>query len=571
MTTPSALSNHSVVQRFSESSQRHLGVSPRRAQINAAFALLESSITEMATGEGKTLAIALGAALFANQNKSVLVATANNYLAARDAAWMRPVLQSLSIAVSAVPPSDLSKWSTRAAHYESKITYGTLRDFGFDYLRCCIEQRSSKVKMPRFPFDVLIVDEADSVLIDEARTPLVISEPDHQIDYATESCFRWSACMANSLQVDDDYKPVAGESVALTDNGHRKVIHSEMPSEMDCLSTTEIVHSVERALWVRDSIRSGQHYIVRGDQVCLVDEFTGRASRERAMGSGIQQAIQALEGISITPSSQPIARITVQDFVSMFGRTSGITATAAEDAEEFRQVYGLEVKTFQPFRPNQLHQLPSMLCSNEAERWQLILDETESAILGGRAVLIGTRTVTQSETLSAKMNQHGISHQVLNAREEANEAGVITTAGQVGSVTIATNMAGRGTHIPLSDEVEDSGGLHVIVAEPNLSQRIDRQLIGRAARQGAPGSARVFVCIRDEVVQNGLSDRERDSLANGSNPDIACVDKAIQKAQSRESQRQRDQRRMLLAVESARSLQLQSLGLDPVLDPLPSE
>jgi preprotein translocase subunit SecA len=344
-----------------------------------------------------------------------------------------------------------------------------------------------------------------------------------------------------------------------------------MPEVMGSLTTTDILHALERAIWVNESIHRDQHYVVKGGHIQLVDEYTGRKAGERNFSGGIHQAIQAREGLELTPESEPVARISVQDFVTKFKHLCGLTATAWEDRSELRTVYGLSVQRVATHQPSRRSILDPIVCRCRDEKWQRIGEETRSVIAAGRAVLIGTRTVDQSERLSELFRGLAIDHVVLNARNPKQEAPIIAAAGGSGQVTIATNMAGRGTDIQLESAVAEAGGLHVIVSEPHAAGRIDRQLIGRAARQGDAGTARVYASADDEILEQGFGQERtkqiRQTIANGVS-DRSLLAK-LKRAQQHVARNHRKERGRLTAHEASLADAMQLLGLDPHLDPLP--
>lgn len=543
----------STFSRFIASTQSHLGFDPRDQQLAAAQKLLGRVIAEMATGEGKTLTLAAAASLLARKHQSVYIATANDYLAQRDAQWMQPIYRDQGLSASFV--TSQSTPSQRTDAYRSPIVYATIREFGFDYLRAALAKRNGDAGIGSIRLDALIVDEADSVLIDEARTPLIITAPLAQKDPAMESCYRWAAEIAASFVDGQDYVRVdPGEAVALTDRGNQRVLHLKMPSEMKTLSMTDILHSLEQAIWVSQTMQAERDYVVRDNRVAIVNEFTGRASDKRSFATGIQQAIEAQQGLPISPPSQPVARITVQDFADKFKHVCGTTATAKESRQEFKQVYDVAVVDIPLHQPSQRRMLQPQFFSDQESKWQAIADETKSMIAKGRAVLIGTRSIPQSLSLAKVLDAQSIPHVVLNALNHQHESEIVAKAGQVGQVTVATNMAGRGTDIQLSQEVHTTGGLHVIVSEPHSESRIDRQLIGRCARQGNPGSTRLYASSTDQLFSDQVAVSK-------------VTEKRIAKAQTARTQQHRLQRSRLMSHETAMATALKKLGLDPHLDP----
>ena len=566
----------SLIDEVGSAIREHLGIAIRPTQIDAARFLLGQSIVEMQTGEGKTLSIATAAILMAKSRRRVFVATANDYLATRDASLLQPVFQSMGLTVASIT-AGMSAAEKHVA-YAADVVYSTLRQLGFDYLVERIEQRQRDSQNPSMAdrdgiktLDVLLVDEADSVLIDEARTPLVISSSTVSGETDCEAACRWAADFAKTLTRDVDFV-VSNETdaIALTDTGHRNVLRAKMPAEMNAMTTTDIVHRVETALCVFTRYRRDQHYIVTENQIQLIDEFTGRGQVNRTFAAGIHQAIQAREGLTVTPPAMPIAQMTIQDFVARFDHLAGMTATAWEDRGEIAEVYGLSVRRIAPWKRSQRIECQMITCESETTKFAAIADEIQGVIASGRAVLVGTRTIEKSERLSGVLRSRGLQHVVLNARYVDQEAELVQRAGTPGRITVATNMAGRGTDIPLEASVAAAGGLHVIVSEPHSASRIDRQLIGRAARQGDPGSYRCYLSIEDEILDQAYGRTVADALRltmRGSNSEKR-VRWQLRRAQSAVARMHRRSRHLLATQARSLAQQMSSLGLDPQLDPI---
>lgn len=557
--------------RMNAACEKHLGFQIRPGQWNASQLLNERCIVEMPTGEGKTLTTLLGACSLASTGQKVLIATANDYLASRDADWMSKLYNSVSLSVSSVTSS--TPQHARSGIYEHHVVYGTLREFAFDFLRHALESRqkpNATVARAEFPRDILIIDEADSILIDEARTPMIITAPSTQIDHSKQPCYRWASEAASMFQRPRDYVRIEGSGlVALTPEGRKRAFAVPIPGTLAKLSTTEILHALERAILVNETIHRDIHYVVHDGCIQLVDEYTGRRSADRNFGGGIQQAIEAREGLALTQESEPIARISVQDFVSRFRQLSGITATAWEDRDELQRVYDVKVHRVPPHRRSQQILMPALACRSLQEKWARIADETAKMIAMNRSVLIGTRTIAQSEELSTQLKEKKITHVVLNARNAASEAEIIAEAGQRGKVTVATNMAGRGTDIRLSSEVREAGGMHVIVSEAHAASRIDRQLIGRSSRQGDPGSARLFVSPADEILIQAYGEEKSAKLRLAAKQgSISWLLPKVLSAQKRVTGLHRRERAELTARDESLSDAMLSLGLNPYLDPL---
>ncbi len=574
-----SLFDQASVARFTSSVKQRLNLELRPCQVIAAKYLCGHSIAEMPTGEGKTLATTLAAVLHALSGRKVLIATANDYLAKRDAQWMSELFGDLQLTVGCI--TSLSSADERTVAYNAHVTYGTLREFAFDYLKQSLANRQSEslVNRTAYKFDALIIDEADSVLIDEARTPLIITAATGSISPSAEACYRWSASLVREFIAEVDFVYLQElDAMALTPSGRRRILQAKMPDAMGPLSTTEIQHAVERALWVNAKIQRDVHYVVEEGQLNLVDEYTGRKSAQRSFGGGIHQAIQACEGLALTPESQPAAKITVQDFVGKFKHLAGITATAWEDRRELASVYGLTVHRVSPHVASQRVDRPPVVACSVQDKYGRIAAETLCHIKNARSVLVATRTIEQSERLSEYFQRSGIDHDVLSARNAELEAAVVAGAGQLhptsnlGRVTSATNMAGRGTDIRLDARVLEAGGLHVIVSEPHAASRIDRQLYGRCGRQGDPGSTQLYCSPEDEILEQafGVDRALRIRQAAASGASDGWLMSQLTRAQRHVARRHRIDRARLTAHEAAMTESLLSLGLDPHLDPLPT-
>lgn len=558
-------------ERMNAACKKHLGFEIRPNQWDASRLLIDRCIVEMPTGEGKTLTTFLAACSLATSGQRVLIATANDYLASRDAHWMSKLYNSVSLNVSSVTAS--TPQQVRSETYQHDIVYGTLREFAFDFLRHSLEQRKkapSNINHSEFPKDVLIIDEADSILIDEARTPMIITAPRTHIDQIKQSCYRWASESARGFRRPEHYIRIDGSGlIALTQAGRKRALSTPMPTSIATLTTTEILHALERAILINETLHRDIHYVLHEKRVQLVDEYTGRRADNRNFGSGVQQAIEAREGLALTPESEPIARISVENFVARFRHLGGMTATAWEDRVELQRVYNVKVCRVHPHRRSQQLLMPPVACRSLAEKWVRIAEETAKMVASNRSVLIGTRTITRSEELSTQLSKKEIAHVVLNARNAASEAEIIAEAGQAGRVTVATNMAGRGTDIRLSEEVRKAGGMHVIVSEAHAASRIDRQLIGRSSRQGDPGSARLFVSAADEILAQAYGETQAAKFLSAAKQGaIKWLLPKVLAAQKRVVRMHRKDRAELTANDESLSDAMLLLGLDPHLDPL---
>jgi len=583
-----------------EAARRTIGLRHHDVQVVCGIALHHGCIAEMQTGEGKTLVATLPLVLNALPGRSVHLATANDYLAQRDADWMRPVYAALGMTVGAVT-GELSPTERRRA-YDCDIVYGTAREFGFDFLRDrlalagkshaprfaqtltmgnpggvgdidaagerlrggeCAESRST---VQRIPYGFALIDEADSLLIDEARTPLIVSGPDDAPE-AHETLFRWAATAARKLS-DDEHLHQEAESgqVDLTRSGYRFVRALAKPQTLTETPVSEIIEAVVRAAYVERNLQRDQHYVVHDGEVQIVDEYTGRIADGRRWRNGVHQAVEAREGVAVSPSTQHSARITVQELFALYERCSGMTGTAVSAAREFASVYRLPVVAIPPRVESRRENCPFLVFESSGERWQAVVDEVAAVHSQGRPVLIGTRTIEESEQLSERLMQAELPHEVLNARNHAREAEIVARAGESGRITVATNMAGRGTDIELDDTALRAGGLHVVCSELHASARIDRQLIGRSARQGDPGSFRQFLSLDDEILKQGLGADAVQRLRGDVRQNAAFVIREALRGQRLLERKHEEERRLLLLHSQERARQLVQLGLDPYLD-----
>lgn len=567
----------------SEQMHRHLGMTPYPVQYLGAFAMHEGAIAEMQTGEGKTLTAALTLCLNALPDQGIHIATANDYLAQRDAQWLSPVYYSLGMTVGIITAN--SSMAERRAAYECDITYSTAREFGFDYLKDLLSTPESKLSVSsrrqqlfgqqtnqseqtllnsRKPY-MVIIDEADSILIDEARTPLIIGQTDAaEAEKMTDLC-QWSASQITKFTEDEhyiDHGPQRG--MELTEAGRRIVrellLQKDAPGSLD---TGTAYLSSERALKAHRYFQNGRDYVVRDGKVEIVDEFTGRISEGRMWQNGVHQAIEAKEGLEITSPTKIGAQTTVQELFSRYPRMAGMTGTAESAASELKKVFGTPVIKIPTNRPSKRQNLPEQIFLTEEEKWNAIVEETAAMHQQGRPVLIGTRSVNLSNQLSARLLQAGLEHEVLHALNHENEAAIIQEAGQPGRITVATNMAGRGTDILLGEGVAEKGGLHVICSELHESARIDRQLTGRCARQGDPGSARIFLSLEDDILTSGLGEEHAQDLNSAfqeTSQDLQSTLRYFYQAQQRIEHRHEQQRIDLVNRITQRRQMLQQMG-----------
>lgn len=493
-----------------EASRRVLGMRHHDVQMLASRTLLKGRIAEMATGEGKTLAATLAVCTAAASGAAVHVVTVNDYLAERDADVNRPLYAFFGFSVGVVLENmELDK---RRQQYACDVVYVSNKELTFDYLKDRIalggrldaHQKLRRLHSPSTAspavlrgLHVAIVDEADSVLIDEARTPLIISEtlPD-DLDPAV---YHEAIALARSLETDRHFVITKDRDAWLTQEGFDAVAEAGVALGGVWKSTLWQRELAQKALSAVHLFHRDEHYIIGDDKVQIVDEFTGRAMPDRTWERGLHQMIEAKEGTEITGQRRTLSQITYQRFFGKYLLLGGMTGTAKEIEPELKRVYDLSVVPIPTHKPPRRRRLPDRVFVTSEERWAEVARRAREVAGEGRAVLVGTRSVEASETLGQLLDRLGVEHSVLNARQDKTEAEVVERAGEPGRITVATNMAGRGTDIKLHPEVEERGGLHVILTEFHESARVDRQLFGRAARQGDPGTVEAIVCLGDEL------------------------------------------------------------------------
>lgn len=498
-----------------ESIRRTHALAAYDVQLLAGLALAEGALVEMATGEGKTLAALLPAFCFALRGRGAHVATVNSYLAERDAEFARPVFARLGLSVGLLREKD-SPAAKRAA-YASDVTYGVGTEFGFDYLRDQLAIRAAGRTTPHFheillrrpppqpallqrghPFAV--IDEADSVLIDEASSPLIIATGARRPSLTPE-IYRLADDVAGQLALGIDFIREKGSArLSLTPAGEQRAFAQLTDAALLQLRRLWPQY-IEQALRVRHLFRRDVHYVIAEDRVMIVDEFTGRLCPDRTWRDGLHQAVEARAGVTITEENSSEATISRPAYFQLYECICGMTGTAAEATAEMRHSYRLRTRVIPPHRPCQRVVLPDRVFATRAAKHAAIAREVATRYTAGQPILIGTRTIENSELLVDALAPLGFPLRVLNARQDAEEAAIIAEAGQPGAITIATNMAGRGAHIPVPEKSLRVGGLHVLGLERHESARIDRQLIGRTARQGQPGSAQFFLSLEDDLLQ----------------------------------------------------------------------
>lgn len=476
-----------------EAASRVLGMRPFPVQILGGLVLHDGQVAEMKTGEGKTLVAILPAYLNALSGQGVFIVTVNDYLAKRDAEQMGRVFAFAGLSTGLI----VSGMSTaeRKAAYQCDITYGTSSEFGFDYLRDNIAADLDDQVQPRRHF--AIIDEADSILIDEARTPLIISGEQTRDAGEYERADRF----IKSLDSADFDKDEEDRVITLTETGIAK---AEAFYHVDNLAAAEnaaLVHDIEKALYANGMMENGVDYIVQNDKVVIVDQYTGRVMPSRQFADGLHQAIEAKEGVTIQSEAKTLATITLQNYFRHFDKIAGMTGTAQTVAEEFRSVYHMDVLSIPTHLPVKRIDKPDQIYTTERGKLRAVIAHVKACLKKGQPVLIGTASVNASERLSAALTRAGIPHTVLNAKHLAEEAAIVAKAGQRGAVTISTNMAGRGTDIKLGPGVRAVGGLCVIGTERHESARVDNQLRGRAGRQGDPGESQFYLSLEDNLLK----------------------------------------------------------------------
>ncbi|HUZ90248.1 MAG TPA: preprotein translocase subunit SecA [Candidatus Acidoferrales bacterium] len=503
-----------------EGACRSLGMRHFDVQLVGGIVLHQGKIAEMRTGEGKTLVATLALALNALAGQGVHLVTVNDYLARRDAGWMAPLYHLLGLSVGVIHSSapgaansyvydpefmDESHSDPRLQHlrpverpaaYACDVTYGTNNEFGFDYLRDNMAADASQRAQRGQVF--AIVDEVDSILVDEARTPLIISG---QGEESTE-LYRQYAQLAARLVEEVDYTvELKHKSASLTEEGMAKIERWTGISNIYDLERISEAHQVNQALKAKALFLRDRDYLVLNGEVVIVDEFTGRTMPGRRWSDGLHQAIEAKEGVAVQQEMKTLATITLQNYFRLYPKLAGMTGTALTEAEEFHKIYGLEVVEIPTHRPMIRADHSDLIYKSEESKFEAVIDDIVDKNGLGRPVLVGTVSVEKSERLSRMLDKRGVPHDVLNAKQHEREAAIVAAAGQRGAVTIATNMAGRGTDIVLGEGVADLGGLHIIGTERHESRRIDNQLRGRSGRQGDPGSSRFFISLEDDLMR----------------------------------------------------------------------
>ncbi len=481
-----------------EAAKRVIGQYPYPVQVFGATVLNEGDVAEMKTGEGKTLTATMAVYLNALSGKGVHVVTVNEYLAQRDAEWMGRIYRWLGLTVG-VNLRDKDVRGKQEA-YKCDITYTTNSELGFDYLRDNMATSADRRVLRGLSFAV--VDEADSILIDESRTPLIISGGSG----TTANSYLTADRFVKALRKDKDYTlDIKKKTIALTDEGVNKVQTAFGIANLYDAQYNDLVHRIHQALKANYIMRKDVEYMVDDDSIQLIDSFTGRVLKGREYSDGLQQAIQAKEHVTIKPETVTMATITYQNFFRLYDKLAGMTGTAKTEEEEFRKIYNMRVVVIPTNRPIQRIDAPDYVFASEKAKYKQLVKDVQERHAKGQPILIGTPSVEKSEIVDALLTQVNLPHEVLNAKNHAREASIIAKAGEKGAITIATDMAGRGTDIKLTDEVKQLGGLAVLGTERHEARRIDNQLRGRAGRQGDPGFSRFYVSIEDELMKRFAS------------------------------------------------------------------
>ena len=535
-----------------EASRRVMGMRHYDVQLVGGIVLHRGKIAEMKTGEGKTLVATLPVALNALSGKGVHVVTVNDYLATRDAQWMGKLYNFLGLSVGVIV-NGLDDQDRKEA-YGADITYGTNNEFGFDYLRDNMKFYATQLVQRGHNF--AIVDEVDSILIDEARTPLIISGASDE----SVGMYRAMDQIVRQLGPEDYTVDEKARTAMLSEEG---VAHCEALLHVDNLFDPANItqqHCILQALKAHHVFKRDVDYIVQNDKVVIVDEFTGRLMDGRRYSDGLHQALEAKENVTIAAENQTLASITFQNYFRMYDKLAGMTGTADTEAVEFHQIYNLEVVSIPPNKPMQRKDYPDLIYRTRKEKYDAIIEAIRELYEKGQPVLVGTISIETSEMLSQRLKKLNIPHSVLNAKQHAREAEIVAQAGQKGHVTIATNMAGRGTDIVLGEGVLELGGLHILGTERHESRRIDNQLRGRSGRQGDPGSSRFYLSLEDDLMRLFGSDRisglmEKLGLKDGEAIENTMVTRAVESAQKRVEAHHFEIRKTLLDYDNVMNQQ----------------
>jgi preprotein translocase subunit SecA len=556
-----------------EAARRTIGLRHFDVQHVGGVVLHQGHIAEMKTGEGKTLVAVLPLYLNALEGKGAHLITVNDYLARRDAGWNAPIYHALNMSVAVIghemslvyDPDYLDETHpdprlqhlrpvTRAEAYQADITYGTNSEFGFDYLRDNMAVDLSQCVQRGLNY--AIVDEVDSILIDEARTPLIISG---QAQESTEKYYQYAKLIPR-LAPEDYTVDEKTKSAALTEEGIAKIERWTGIKNVYELEHVDEAHQINQALKAFTLYKRDRDYLVKDGEVIIVDEFTGRQQPGRRWADGLHQAVEAKEGVKVQQETQTLATITYQNYFRLYKKLAGMTGTAVTEAEEFDKIYKLQVVVIPTHKPMIRDDRPDLIYKTEDAKFNAVADEIQEVASAGRPVLVGTVSVEKSERLARLLEKRGVRHEVLNAKQHEREALIVANAGQPAAVTIATNMAGRGTDIVLGPGVAEGGGLHIVGTERHESRRIDNQLRGRSGRQGDPGSSRFFLALDDDLMRIFGGDRIKSMMnmlrvADDEPIESRMVSKQIEGAQTKVEGHNFDARRYLVEYDDVMNKQ----------------
>ncbi|AFI06114.1 preprotein translocase subunit SecA [Helicobacter cetorum] len=541
-----------------EASKRVLNMRHFDVQLIGGMVLNDGKIAEMKTGEGKTLVATLAVALNALKGESVHVVTVNDYLAHRDSKEMEPLYNFLGYSVGTIT-ANVRDEDERLEIYSKDIVYGTNNEFGFDYLRDNMKYSLEHKVQKSHAF--AIVDEVDSILIDEARTPLIISGP---VDKRMEN-YNKADEVAKNMQVEVDFTiDEKNRTILITEEGIKKAENLFGVDNLYKIENAALSHHLDQALKANYLFFIDKDYIVANNEVVIVDEFTGRLSEGRRFSEGLHQALEAKEGVSIKEESQTLADITFQNYFRMYSKLSGMTGTAQTEATEFLEIYNLEVVSIPTNLVIKRKDLNDLIYKSEKEKFDAVILKIKELHAKGQPVLVGTASIEKSETLHALLKKERIPHTVLNAKQHTKEAEIIKDAGLKGAVTIATNMAGRGVDIKLTDEIKELGGLYIIGTERHESRRIDNQLRGRSGRQGDPGVSQFYLSLEDNLLRIFGSDRikgvmEKLGLKDGEHIESKLVTRAVENAQKKVENLHFESRKHLLEYDDVANEQRKSV------------
>ncbi len=555
-----------------EAAKRTLGMRHYDVQMIGGMVLNDGNIAEMKTGEGKTLVATLAVVLNAMKGKGVHVVTVNDYLASRDSEEMRPLYEFLGYTVGSIT-ADVDNDMNRKAQYDADITYGTNNEYGFDYLRDNMKVRAEE-KVQR-EHHYAIVDEVDSILIDEARTPLIISGPtqrDHN-HYAKAND------IAKQMQRGEKVETKAGEpeqttgdfivdeknrTIVMTEDGLQKAQDLFEVENLYSLENAALSHHLDQALKAHYIFEKDVDYVVQNNEIIIVDEFTGRLSEGRRYSEGLHQALEAKEGVEIQEESQTLAEITYQNYFRLYEKLAGMTGTAQTEATEFAQIYNLDVISIPTNLPIARDDKNDLIYNTEREKMDAVVRRVKELHAKGQPVLIGTASIEKSEMIDERLKKEKIPHNMLNAKNHAQEAEIIMDAGQKGAVTVATNMAGRGVDIKIDDEVRALGGLMILGTERHESRRIDNQLRGRSGRQGDPGESQFFLSLDDNLLRIFGGDKIRNimnrlGVEDGEYIDSKIVTRSVEKAQKKVENQHYESRKHILEYDDVANHQRKAI------------